>query len=190
QDHCFERVGGEETLEADVRVLAATNRDLFKEVEAGRFRDDLYYRLNVITVQLPPLRNRKEDIPPLCNHFLEACKIKEGKNIDAFSPGAMQILMDYDWPGNVRQLENTVSHAIILTQGQEIERNHLPQFLKQSVPEPSTNSLAENERRLILGVLQESNWNKHEAARHLKISRSTLYSKIRRYGLEKRAIAV
>jgi PAS domain S-box-containing protein len=190
QDHCFERVGGEETLEADVRVLAATNRDLFKEVEAGRFRDDLYYRLNVITLQLPPLRNRKEDIPPLCKHFLEACKIKEGKNVDAFSPGAMQTLMDYDWPGNVRQLENVVSHAVILTQGQEIERNHLPQFLKQSVPEPSTNSLAENERRLILGVLQESNWNKHEAARRLKVSRSTLYSKIRRHGLEKRAISV
>jgi len=190
QDHCFERVGGEETLEADVRVLAATNRDLFKEVEAGRFRDDLYYRLNVVTLQLPPLRNRKEDIPSLCSHFLEEYKIKEGKNIHAFSPGAMQTLMDYDWPGNVRQLENAVSHAIILTQGQEIERNHLPQFLKQSVPEPSTNSLAENERRLILGVLQESNWNKHKAAQRLKISRSTLYSKIRRHGLEKGAIAV
>ena len=184
QDHCFERVGGEETLEADVRVLAATNRDLFKEVEAGRFRDDLYYRLNVITIQLPPLRKRKEDIPLLCSHFLESYKIKEGKNITAFSPGAMQTLMDYDWPGNVRQLENAVSHAIILTQGQEIERRHLPQFLKESVPEASSNSLAENERRLILGVLQESNWNKHEAARRLEISRSTLYSKIRRYRLD------
>jgi PAS domain S-box-containing protein len=186
QDHCFERVGGEETLEADVRVLAATNRDLFKEVEAGRFRDDLYYRLNVITIHVPPLRNRKEDIPWLCSHFLESYKIKEGKNIFGFSPGAMQTLMDYDWPGNVRQLENAVSHAIILTQGQEIERRHLPQFLKESVPEPSTNSLAENERRLILGVLKESKWNKHEAARRLEISRSTLYSKIRRYRLANR----
>jgi DNA-binding NtrC family response regulator len=190
QDHCFERVGGEETLEADVRVLAATNRDLFKEVEAGRFRDDLYYRLNVITLQVPPLRNRKEDIPPLCNHFLEACKIKEGKNIDAFSPGAMQTLMDYDWPGNVRQLENAISHAVILAQGQIIERLHLPKFLKQFVPELSSTCLAENERRIILGVLQESNWNKHEAAQRLKISRSTLYSKIRRHALEKRAISV
>ena len=190
QDHCFERVGGEETLEADVRVLAATNRDLFKEVEAGRFRDDLYYRLNVITLPLPPLRNRKEDIPSLCSHFLEGYKIKEGKNIDAFSSGAMQTLMDYDWPGNVRQLENAVSHAIILTQGQEIERRHLPQFLKQSVPEPFSISLAENEQRLILGVLQDSNWNKHKAAQRLKVSRSTLYSKIRRHGLEKKAISV
>ena len=190
QDHCFERVGGEETLEADVRVLAATNRDLGKEVEAGRFRDDLYYRLNVITLHLPPLRDRKEDIPLLCNHFLEKYSLKENKYVKSFSSGAIQILMDHEWPGNVRQLENAVSHAVILTQGQFIERKHLPQFLKLSVPEHSTTCLAENERRLILDVLQESDWNKHEAARRLKISRSTLYSKIRRHGLEKRAIAV
>jgi len=190
QDHCFERVGGEETLEADVRVLAATNRDLGKEVEAGRFRDDLYYRLNVITIHLPPLRDRKEDIPLLCNHFLEKYSLKENKDIKSFSPGAMQILMDHEWPGNVRQLENAVSHAVILSQGQFIERRHLPQFLKQSVPELSGSCLAENERQLILDVLQESDWNKHEAARRLKISRSTLYSKIRRHGLEKRAITV
>ncbi|MBW2407120.1 MAG: sigma 54-interacting transcriptional regulator [Deltaproteobacteria bacterium] len=185
QDHCFERVGGEETIEADVRVLAATNRDLFHEVEAGRFRNDLYYRLNVITLHLPPLRDRKEDIPRLCSHFLEKCSLKENKDITSFSPGAMQILMDYEWPGNVRQLENAVSHAVILAQGQSIEREHLPQFLKQSIPEPSNTCLAENERRLILNVLQESDWNKHEAARRLEISRSTLYSKIRRHGIEK-----
>jgi len=184
QDHCFERVGGEETLEADVRVLSATNRDLYREVEAGRFRNDLYYRLNVITIDLPPLRYRKEDIPLLCRHFLENFSLKEGKEIDSFSAGAMQVLMDYDWPGNVRQLENAVSHAVIISQGQIIERRHLPQFLKQSAPEPSPASLAENERRLILGVLQEADWNKHAAARRLKISRSTLYSKIRRYNLK------
>jgi len=188
QDHCFERVGGEETLEADVRVLAATNRDLFMEVEAGRFRDDLYYRLNVITLHLPPLRDRKEDIPLLCNHFLNKYSLKESKDIKFFSPGAMQILMDHEWPGNVRQLENAVSHAVILSQGQSIEKGHLPQFLKQSVPEPSSTCLAENERRLILNVLQESDWNKHEAARRLKISRSTLYSKMHRHRIEKGAV--
>jgi PAS domain S-box-containing protein len=188
QDHCFERVGGEETMEADVRVLAATNRDLFHEVEAGRFRNDLYYRLNVITLHLPPLRDRKEDIPLLCNHFLEKYSMKESKDIKSFSPGAMQILMDHEWPGNVRQLENAVSHAVILTQGQFVERRHLPQFLKKSVIEPSSTCLAENERRLILNVLQESDWNKHEAARRLKISRSTLYSKIRRHRIEKRTV--
>jgi PAS domain S-box-containing protein len=185
QDHCFERVGGEETLEADVRVLAATNRNLFMEVEAGRFRDDLYYRLNVITLHLPPLSERKEDIPLLCNHFLEKYSMKENKDIKFFSPGAMQILMDYEWPGNVRQLENAVSHAVILSQGQSIEKGHLPQFLKQSVPAPSSTCLAENERRLILNVLQESDWNKHQAARRLKISRSTLYSKMHRHRIEK-----
>ncbi|MBW2604905.1 MAG: sigma 54-interacting transcriptional regulator, partial [Deltaproteobacteria bacterium] len=188
QDHCFERVGGEETMEADVRVLAATNRNLYKEVDAGRFRNDLFYRLNVITLHLPPLRDRKEDIPLLCNHFLEKYSLKENKDIKSFSPGAMQTLMDHEWPGNVRQLENAVSHAVILTQGQFIERRCLPQFLKQSVPEPSTTCLAENEGRLILNVLQESDWNKHEAARRLKISRSTLYSKIRRHRIEKETV--
>ncbi len=185
QDHCFERVGGEETMEADVRVLAATNRDLDREVEAGRFRNDLYYRLNVVTIHLPPLRDRKEDIPLLCKHFLKNYSLKEGKDIQSISSGAMQALMDYDWPGNVRQLENTVSHAVILAQGPVIESGNLPQFLRQTTVEPSVSSLAENERRLILGVLHEVDWNKHEAARRLKISRSTLYSKVRRHRLEK-----
>jgi len=186
QDHCFERVGGEETMEADVRVLAATNRDLYRETEAGRFRNDLYYRLNVVTIHLPPLRDRKEDIPLLCKHFLKQYSVKEGKDIQSFSPGAMQALMDYDWPGNVRQLENAVSHAVILAQDPVIERGNLPQFLKQSLAEPSSSSLAENERRLILEVLNEVDWNKHEAARRLEVSRSTLYSKLRRHRLEKR----
>jgi PAS domain S-box-containing protein len=190
QDHSFERVGGEETLEADVRVLAATNRDLYREVEEGRFRDDLYYRLNVISIHLPPLRDRIEDIPLLAKHFLGKYTLKEGKAIHSFSSGAMQLLMDHDWPGNVRQLENAISHAVILAQDSVVERRHLPQFLKQAPADPPSTSLAENERRLILGVLQESNWNKHEAARRLKISRSTLYSKIRRYSLKKGTVPV
>ena len=190
QDHSFERVGGEETLEADVRVLAATNRDLYREVEEGRFRDDLYYRLNVISIHLPPLCDRIQDIPLLAKHFLSKYTVKEGKSIHSFSSGAMQLFMDYDWPGNVRQLENAISHAVILAQDSVIERRHLPQFLKQAPVDPPSTSLAENERRLILGVLQEANWNKHEAARRLKISRSTLYSKIRRYSLKKGIIPV
>jgi PAS domain S-box-containing protein len=185
QDHCFERVGGEETLEADVRVLAATNRDLYLEMEAGRFRDDLYYRLNVISIVLPCLRERKEDIPPLCKHFLKKYNLKERKEIQSISPEGMQILMDYEWPGNIRQLENSISHSVILAQDQIIEEKHLPSFLKQSKVDFPDTSLAENERRLIAGVLKTSNWNKHEAARRLNISRSTLYSKIRRYGLKK-----
>lgn len=185
QDHCFERVGGEVTIEADVRVLAATNKDLYREVKAGRFRDDLYYRLNVITLHLPSLRERKEDIPLLCQHFLNKCNLKEGKKIAKFSSNALQALMDYDWPGNVRQLENAISHAVILAQGEVIRIKHLPRFLKEISEDAISSSLAENERRLIMRVLQEANWNKHEAARRLRLSRSTLYGKIRRYSLEK-----
>ncbi len=183
QDHCFERVGGEVTIESDVRVLAATNKDLYKEVQAGRFRDDLYYRLNVITIQLPALRERKEDIPLLCQHFLNKYNLKEGKKISRFSPDAMQALMDYEWPGNVRQLENAISHAVILAQGEIIRRRHLPKFLKDASDEVFPTSLAETEKRLIRRVLKEANWNKHEAARRLRVSRSTLYSKIRRYAI-------
>ncbi len=186
QDHCFERVGGEATIETDVRVLAATNKDLYKEVQTSRFRDDLYYRLNVITIQLPPLRERKEDIPLLCQHFLNKYNLKEGKKIGRFSPDAMQALMDYEWPGNVRQLENAISHAVILAPGEIIRRRHLPRFLKDSDEDVFPTSLAETEKRLIQRVLKEANWNKHEAARRLRVSRSTLYSKIRRYAISHR----
>jgi DNA-binding NtrC family response regulator len=185
QDHYFERVGGEKAIEANVRVLAATNQDLQKNVETGKFRNDLYYRLNVIAIHLPTLRERKDDIPLLCRHFLAKCNAKEKKNIQRFSANAMQTLMDYDWPGNVRQLENAVNHAVIIAQDDIIRRRHLPRFLKDTEDEPASTSLANNERRLILRVLQETNWNKHDAARRLQVTRSTLYSKIRRYGLER-----
>jgi PAS domain S-box-containing protein len=185
QDRCFERVGGEETLEANVRVLAATNRDLRREVAEGRFREDLYYRLNVFSIDVPPLRERKEDVPPLSRHFLKKAALKEGKEIRGISPDTMQALMDYHWPGNVRQLENALSYAVILCPGESIKVSHLPQFLKESGGGSSEISLAENERRAILRTLEETGWNKHEAARRLKVSRSTLYSKMSRYGLEK-----
>ena len=186
QDRCFERVGGEETIVAQVRVLAATNRDLRREVEEGRFREDLYYRLNVFSIHLPPLRERKEDIPILSRHFLARSSGKEGKVIPRISSDAMQALMDYHWPGNVREMENALSYAVILCQGEEITRRHLPSFLKESNGDSTEISLGEMERRIILRALEESSWNKHETARRLQVSRSTLYSKIRRYGLEKR----
>ena len=183
QDHCFERVGGEKVVAVDVRVLAATNRDLDKEVQAGRFRDDLFYRLNVIGIHLPNLRERKEDIPLLVHHFLAKHNLKEHKSIQEFSSGAMQCLMDHEWPGNVRQLENAISHAVVLSQGELIRRKHLPKFLWEIGSNGSLTSLSESERSLIFKVLQKSNWNKHDAARRLNISRSTLYSKMRRYAL-------
>jgi len=185
QDHCFERVGAEKTIAADVRVVAATNRDLRQAVDGGRFRDDLYYRLNVISIHLPPLRDRKEDIPLLAMHFLKKYNLKEGKQIVNFAADAMEAMMDYDWPGNVRQLENAISHAVILSRGEVIHQRYFPRFLRDAAVKSFSTSLAENERELILKVLQESNWNKHDAARRLQVSRSTLYSKIRRYDLEK-----
>jgi transcriptional regulator with GAF, ATPase, and Fis domain len=185
QDHCFERVGGERPIEADVRVLAATNRDLRRLVEARQFRDDLYYRLNVISIHLPLLRERREDIPLLATHFLKKYNLKEAKTVVTFAADAMEALMEYEWPGNVRQLENAISHAVILAQGDVIRRRHLPRFLRETAAATVSTSLAQNERHLILRVLQESNWNKHDAARRLQVSRSTLYSKIRRYGLER-----
>jgi len=186
QDRCFERVGGEETIEANVRVLAATNRELHREVEEGRFREDLYYRLNVFSIVVPPLRDRKEDIPLLSRHFLEKFSLKEGKETREISPEFMQALMDYQWPGNVRQLENALSYAVILCQGGILQVKHLPPVLQESRGDPAEISLSENERRAILRALEESNWNKHEAARRLQVSRSTLYSKIRRHGLGKK----
>ena len=187
QDHRFERVGGEETIEANVRVLAATNRDLRRAVKEGRLREDLYYRLNVFSIHLPPLRDRKEDIPLLSRHFLKKFCLKEGKKIQEISSDAMKALMDYNWPGNVRQLENALSYAVIISKEETIKRKHMPPFLKETGGEPARVSLSENERGLILQALEESNWNKHDAARRLQLSRSTLYSKIRRYGLGKRA---
>jgi len=181
QDHEFERVGGEKTIKADVRIVAATNRDLRKEMKAGRFRDDLYYRLNVISIHLPPLRERKEDIPLLCNHFLKKFSIRDGKDIKRFSTKAMKLLLEHDWPGNVRELQNTVEYAVTLAKGKTIKEDLLPVAIRKTSKEPT--SLADYEKRLISKVLKECNWNKHQAARRLDISRATLYSKIRRYGL-------
>jgi PAS domain S-box-containing protein len=183
QNHCFERVGGEQTIQADVRVLAATNSNLQQEVDAGRFRSDFFYRLNVVTIHLPPLRERKDDIPLLADHFLKNYSMMEGKKIEPFTLEIMQILINYDWPGNIRQLENAIHHAVILTQGDSIEKKELPAFLTQQSPHSITDSLVENERRLILRILQECEWNKHETARRLMINRSTLYSKINKYNL-------
>ena len=190
ENHLFERVGGERGIEADVRVIAATNRNLQHEVQAARFRKDLYYRLNVITVHLPPLRERKEDIPLLTHHFIEKHCLGYGKKIGRIAPEEMQILMDYDWPGNVRQLENAINHAIVLAQDDRIQKKHLPKFVAEGSAVPISSSLAENESQLILRVLNEYKWNKYKTANHLQISRSTLYSKMHRYNLNPSAETV
>jgi len=186
QDHRFERVGGEETLEADVRVIAATNKNLTEEMRKGTFREDLYYRLNVIPIFVPPLRERKDDIPLLASHFLKKFGHERGKEFTSFSPEVMEMLLAHSWPGNVRELENVIDHAIIIAKQDKILPKNLPQFLLQrSLPPQELVTLQDYEKNLILKTLQETNWNKHRAAKRLNINRSTLYGKMKRYGLEK-----
>jgi len=185
QERKFERVGGEDTLQVDVRVIAATNRNLRQEMIEGRFREDLYYRLNVIPLMLPPLRERKDDIPLLAQHFLEVYATAGGKGISGYSEEVMQIFMDYDWPGNVRELQNVVEHAVILAKTEMIEPMDLPQNLKETAPRAKADitSLRDTERSLILRVLREVKGNKYRAAKKLGITRSTLYGKLRRHGI-------
>jgi two-component system response regulator HydG len=186
QDHCFERVGGEETLEVDVRVIAATNKNLTEEMKKGTFREDLYYRLNVIPIFIPPLRERKDDISFLASHFLEKFSQEKGKKIVDFSPEVMEIFLAHPWPGNVRELENVIEHAVIIGKKDEIYSKDLPQYLLQKpLQGEDLVTLHDFEKDLILKTLKEMNWNKHKAAKKLKINRSTLYGKMRRFGLSK-----
>jgi DNA-binding NtrC family response regulator len=186
QDHRFERVGGEETLEVDVRIIAATNKNLMEEIKKGTFREDLYYRLNVIPIFVPPLRERRDDILLLASHFLQKFSKEREKEVTSFSPEVIEIFLAHPWPGNVRELENVIEHAIIVAKRDKILPKDLPQYLV--LESPGTRcpvTLEDHERNLIRRALEESNWNKHQAANRLNITRSTLYGKIKRYGLEK-----
>jgi two-component system response regulator HydG len=188
----FERLGGEQTLTVDVRILAATNKDLLQEVRNGHFREDLYYRLNVIPIFLPLLRKRRNDIPLLVNHFLRRFAAEQGKKVKGFASEAMRLLLDYPWPGNVRELENSIEHATVLAKGDRIDVLDLPPALHDTsfaVSEKSSGTtLLENERILLQVVLKECDWNKKQAAERLGISRSTLYGKLRKYQITKATI--
>jgi two-component system response regulator HydG len=187
QSHKFERLGGEQTLSVDLRILAATNKDLLQEVKAGTFREDLFYRLNVIPVLLPPLRNRGNDIPLLSRHFLKRFAVEQGKDVKEFSTDAMRLLLDYPWPGNVRELENAVEHATVLARDNRIEVTDLPAMLRNPVVSQteSHGTIQNNEINLLMDVLKECNWNKKQAAHRLGISRGTLYNKLKKYQIEK-----
>lgn len=186
QDHRFERVGGEETLEVDVRVIAATNRNLTEEMKKGTFREDLYYRLNVIPIFVPPLRDRRDDIALLASYFLQKFSQERKKNGISFSPEVMETLLAHSWPGNVRELENVIDHAIIISKQEKILTKDLPQYLlPRLLPAKELATLQDYEKNLILRTLQETDWNKHKSARKLNINRSTLYGKMKRYGLKK-----
>jgi len=186
QSQKFERVGGEKTLSLDVRILAATNKELLQEVKIGNFREDLFYRLNVIPIDMPPLRKRRNDIPLLARFFLKRFAAEQNKQVEHFSSEAMRLLLDYFWPGNVRELENSIEHGVVLAKGKCVEVADLPAFLKDinlQTPADATGSISENERKLLVDVLEQCDWNKKEAALRLGISRSTLYVKIKKYEL-------
>ena len=189
QSQKFERLGGEQTLSVDLRILAATNKDLLQEVKNGNFREDLFYRLNVIPIFVPPLRKRGNDIPLLSRHFLKRFAAEQDQDVNEFSSDAMRLLLDYSWPGNVRELENAVEHATVLAKGKRIEVTDLPAVLHNppilSPDESSHGTIQKNEINLLMDVLEECNWNKKETARRLGISRSTLYNKLKKYQIEK-----
>ncbi|MDL1967118.1 MAG: sigma 54-interacting transcriptional regulator [Deltaproteobacteria bacterium] len=184
QFQTFERSGGMETIEVDIRVIAATNKDLKKEVENGNFREDLYYRLNVIPINIPPLRVRRNDISLIVEHFLKRLNLRGNKKVKGISSEAMDILMRYSWPGNVRELENIIEHAFILTKDKFIGGQSLPLDIYSVVnKEQNISSFQENERKFLARVLEEYRWNKLQVAKKLNISRSTLYAKLKKYNI-------
>jgi len=184
QERAFYRVGGSEEVKVDVRVIAATNKDLEREVREGRFREDLYYRLNVIEIALPPLRERRQDIPLLVAHFLEKIAPEIGREAPEVSDGAMRLLVDHDWPGNVRELENAVERAMVTCRDQVLTEESFAFLLRSNgspwrVPPDMT--LQDLEKQAILAALERTRGNIKEAAANLGIDRSTLYEKIKRY---------
>jgi two-component system response regulator HydG len=180
----FRRVGGNKTLRVDVRMIAATNKDLSGLIKAGSFREDLYYRLNVINVTIPPLRERKEDIPELAEHFLKKFAQKLSKSIAGFTAEARELLIGYKWPGNVRELENVIERSVILCESDQIGAEDLSISSYSAVAEMSVNpSLEEMEKNYILRVLKEAGNNQSKASQLLGIDRKTLYLKLKKYGI-------
>lgn len=183
----FRRVGGTGLIKADVRIIAATNKDLKGLVEQGKFREDLYYRINVVSIQLPPLRERKEDIPLLMEHFLRKYCIENKKEVDTISDETARLLMQYDWPGNVRELENVIERAVVVTQGRIVLPRDLPLSLRgegQFKPAASM-ELKEVEKEHIQRALALHNWNITKTAQSLGIDRNTLSKKVKKYHIER-----
>jgi len=185
EDRVFYRVGGTQPLEVEFRAIAATNKELQKVIKAGTFREDLYYRLNVVSFKMPPLRDRKEDLPLLAEYFLNRFAQETNKPIDRISRAAMDEIMLYDWPGNVRELENAIERAVVVCKGPIILPEDLPIFCAEESVRPDANSLVEIERAHITQVLIANDWNISRSAKILEIDRSTLYNKIKRYKIQK-----
>lgn len=195
QEKEFERVGGLETIKVDVRIIAATNRNLEEMIHEGSFRDDLYYRLNVVSIIIPPLRERKEDIPFLVEYFLNKYNQENGKEFKYVSSEALQLLDAYEWPGNVRELENAIERAVVMGNGEILLPEHLPLNIQATSLEedklkvhyedkPLREILREVEKKVLKKALEQNQWNKARTAVKLQISRSALLYKIEEYGLE------
>ncbi len=187
QEQELQRVGGEETLKVDVRIIAATNRNLEEEVKKGTFREDLYYRLNVVMLIVPPLRERKEDIPLLVEHFVKKFAEKNRRTVESITSACMNMLCRYPWPGNVRELENAIERGVILMRGDQLTEKSLPLTIQRQDENITDNSeerpasLFEAEKNMILQTLAETSGNKSEAARRLGITRKTLQNKLHKY---------
>ena len=185
QEKSFSRLGGTEQIKVDVRLVSATNRDLVAAIEEGSFRSDLYYRLNVVNIQLPPLRERIDDVPLLAAHFINKYNVEFNKKFDRVDRKAMDLMMDYHWPGNVRELENVIERALVIDQGPQMKVKHLPFCNIESPLTEEPRSLQEVERSHIEKMLQRNDWNIAKTARLLNIDRSTLHKKIKKFGLER-----
>jgi len=195
QEKEIQRVGGEQVIKVDVRVIAATNRDLMAQIDEGAFREDLYYRLNVVTLPVPSLRARRDDIPLLAQHFLDSFAEKNRKKIKGLSPHAMDRIMRYEWPGNVRELMNALERCVILSRGEYVSEMDLPLSIQgearpvpaEVTPEPEAASvelsLEEVEKKTVLATLDAAGGNKSETARRLGITRRTLHKKLKKYGM-------
>jgi len=181
QEKTYEPLGGVRTLKADVRILAATHRNLEERVAKEAFRQDLYYRINVIKLEIPPLRKRMEDVPLLANHFIQRFSVLHDKDISGLSPNALKLLMEHDYPGNVRELENIIEHGCVLCPGNLIRAGHLPEWLRILNEAPDAPSNFEDvEKQFIISVLEKNNWNRLAAAGELKIHKTTLFRKMKK----------
>lgn len=194
QEGEFERVGGTETLHVDVRVIAATNKNLEEAMQRGEFRQDLYYRLNVIPIFVPPLRERKDDIPLLVEHFIDRFSVLFNKTVKGISDEALQLMIEYQWPGNIRELENVIERAIVLLKSDTIQVKDLPEHMRRKTAIPSETIIFqenaslqemvdEYEKNLILQALEANNHNKLQTAKALGLHRSTFMSKLKKYGI-------
>jgi DNA-binding NtrC family response regulator len=190
EERAFERVGGQKTISVDLRLIAATNKDLKKLVNEGKFRDDLFYRLSVVSVSLPPLRERREDIPLLANAFLGQCSRDNSKPVREMTPEALNVLMAYDWPGNVRELRNTIEQMVVLARAERLTLRDVPAAIRGGADLTKISvvrtgmTVEEAERQLIVQALKETGGNRTRAAEKIGISRRTLHRKLKKYELE------